>query len=81
VYTDLEATTLFIEINLIFTHPKTFQSKIQEQLNKPSHFLMIFETKPDNDFTMFFVNMKQVMILVKDRLRVFKKNIRLKDWF
>ena len=56
MYTDLEATTLLIENNLIFTRPITFQLKIQVQFDifKPSHFLIIIETKPDNDLSIFF---------------------------
>jgi len=63
-YTDLEATSLLIENNLIFARLKRFQLKIQEQLDifKPSHFLIIIETKIANDFTMFYENMKQVYI-------------------
>ena len=75
VYTDLEATLLLIENNLIFTRPNTFQLKIQEQLDifKPSHFLIIIETKPDNDFTMFLVNMKQVYDISKGQASCIQK--------
>ena len=54
VYTDLEATSLLIENNLIFTRANTFQLKIQKQLDifEPSHFLIIIGTKPDNDITL-----------------------------
>jgi len=80
VYTDLEATSLLIENNLIFTRPNTFQLKIQEQLDifKPSHFLIIIETKLDNDFTMFFVNMKQVYDISKGQASCIQKKIS--DW-
>ena len=68
-----------IENNLIFTRPITFQLKIQVQLDifKPSHFLII-ETKPDNDFTMFFVNMKQVYDISKGQASCIQKKIS--DW-
>jgi hypothetical protein len=69
-----------IENNSIFTRPNTFQLKIQEQLDifKPSHFLIIIETKIDNDFTMFYVNMKQIYDISKGQASCIQKKIL--DW-
>jgi len=75
VYTDLEATSLLIENNLIFTRANTFQLKIQKQLDifEPSHFLIIIGTKPDNDITLIFVNMKQFYVISKGQASCIQK--------
>ena len=67
VYPSFDSTLTMIENNLIFTQPNTIQKKIEEQnlIYKPSHFLIIIESKNarkyEQDLPLFFDNMDKAV--------------------